>query len=132
MRILLAEDNPVNQQVASRLLQRQGHSVRIVGDGRGAVQAFGDERFDLILMDIQMPEMSGYEATAEIRKTETLLGTHTPIVALTAHALKGTRELCLAAGMDGYLSKPIRTAELFALLDSFLPADPNPELIPSS
>jgi len=132
MRILLAEDNQVNQQVASRLLEKQGHSVRIVGDGRRAVQAFEDERFDLILMDIQMPEMSGYEATAEIRKAEQLLGTHTPIIALTAHAMKGTREICSAAGMDGYLSKPIKVSELFALLDSFVSSDPDAALISSS
>ena len=119
LRILLAEDNRVNQQVASRLLSKQGHSVRIVADGRQTLAAFEEEPFDLILMDIQMPEMGGYEATAEIRKMEAALGKHTPIIALTAHAMKGTREACLEAGMDGYLSKPIKVADLLATLEGF-------------
>ncbi len=119
LRILLAEDNRVNQQVASKLLARQGHSVRVVADGRQALTAFAEETFDLILMDIQMPEMGGYEATTEIRKIEAALGRHTPIVALTAHAMKGTRETCLEAGMDGYLSKPIKVADLLATLEDF-------------
>lgn len=133
LRILLAEDNRVNQQVASKLLTKQGHSVRIVPDGRQALTAFSEEPFDLILMDIQMPEMGGYEATAEIRKVEAALGTHIPIIALTAHAMKGTREACLEAGMDGYLSKPIKVADLLAALQEFssggLPVAT--ELIPS-
>jgi CheY-like chemotaxis protein len=119
LRILVAEDNAVNQRVAKRLLEKQGHSVRIAGDGREALAAFEEEVFDLILMDLQMPEMGGYAATAEIRKREMVSGKRTPVIALTAHAIKGTREECLAAGMDGYVSKPIRPAELWAELGSW-------------
>jgi len=134
LRILLAEDNAVNQQVASRLLMKQGHSVRIVSDGQQSLQAFEEEPFDLILMDIQMPVMGGYEATAVIRRREAeAQRRHTPIVALTAHAMKGTRETCLAAGMDGYLSKPIKIADLLEMLKEFTPQDPliEAELAPS-
>jgi CheY-like chemotaxis protein len=111
LRILLAEDNPVNQQVARRMLEKQDHSVTVAANGREALQAFEHQTFDLILMDIQMPEMDGFAATAAIRKKERE-GEHIPIIALTAHAMIGDRERCLAAGMDGYVSKPIPIEEL--------------------
>jgi signal transduction histidine kinase/CheY-like chemotaxis protein/HPt (histidine-containing phosphotransfer) domain-containing protein len=110
--ILLAEDHPVNQQVAVKLLTRQGHRVVVANNGREAVSLSEHRNFDIILMDIQMPEIGGYEATAEIRKREDGSGKRTPIVAMTAHAMKGTREACLEAGMDGYVSKPIRLKDL--------------------
>ena len=106
---MLAEDNPINQKLAIRLLEKRGHSVREVLNGRDAVQVIEAESFDLVLMDIQMPEMNGFEATAAIREKEKSTGSAIPIIAMTANALKGDEELCLAAGMDGYVSKPIRT-----------------------
>jgi signal transduction histidine kinase/CheY-like chemotaxis protein len=114
LRVLLAEDNPVNQKLAVRLLEKQGHHVTVVADGREAVRTAGREPFDLVLMDVQMPEMSGLEATAAIREREKATGGHVPIIALTAHAMKGDREECLAAGMDDYLSKPLQAEELYA------------------
>jgi two-component system sensor histidine kinase/response regulator len=119
-RLLLAEDNAVNQTLAVRLLEKRGYAVSIVGDGQAAVAAFEKNPYDLILMDIQMPGMDGFEATSEIRKKEKLNGGHIPIIAMTAHALKGDQERCVAAGMDGYVSKPIRTSELFAAIESLL------------
>ena len=116
LRILLAEDHPVNQKVAQRMLERLGHSVLVVGDGRQAVEAHSRSEFDLILMDVQMPEMDGFEALAAIRDVERSTGRHLPIIALTAHAMKGDRERCLAAGFDDYLAKPIRQAALQSLL----------------
>jgi two-component system, sensor histidine kinase and response regulator len=118
--VLLAEDNPVNQQVAMRLLQKQGYRVVVVGNGREALQALEKDSFDLVLMDVQMPEMGGFETTAEIRKREQSSGAHIPIVAMTAHAMTGDREKCLAAGMDAYVSKPIHSRELFATIASLL------------
>ncbi|HLX41779.1 MAG TPA: response regulator [Bryobacteraceae bacterium] len=115
-RILLAEDNTVNQRLALRLLERQGHSVVIVSNGRQAVDAVDSESFDVVLMDVQMPEMDGLQATALIREKERAHGTRIPIIALTAHAMKGDRERCIAAGMDGYLSKPIQAEELYAAI----------------
>jgi signal transduction histidine kinase/DNA-binding response OmpR family regulator len=112
LRILLAEDNPVNQKVATRLLEKLGHSVTVTNNGMEALQAFLREPFDLILLDVQMPAMNGYEASQSIRAHEALHGGRIPIVGLTAHAMKGDRELCLAAGMDDYLSKPVRLKEL--------------------
>jgi CheY-like chemotaxis protein len=117
-RVLLAEDNPVNRKLAIRLLEKHGYSVVAVEDGRAAVAAWEEASFDVILMDVQMPEMDGFQATAEIRRRETVTGAHTPIVAMTAHALKGDEERCLAAGMDRYLAKPIRAAELFSVIES--------------
>jgi PAS domain S-box-containing protein len=108
LRILLAEDSMVNQKLAMALLEQQGHTVTIAINGREAVEAAERESFDLILMDVQMPEMDGLEATAAIRAWEVANGMHTPIIAMTAHALKGDRERCLEAGMDGYVAKPIR------------------------
>ena len=107
LRILLVEDNLVNQKVASRLLENQGHSVVIAENGRVALDVLDSSKFDLVLMDVQMPEMDGLTATAEIRRQEVGTGKHLPIVALTANAMKGDRERCLEAGMDGYVSKPV-------------------------
>ena len=120
LHILLAEDNVVNQKVAARLLEKQGHSVVVVSDGAQALDASSNEVFDVILMDVQMPVMDGYEATRAIREREQPTDSHTPIVALTAHAMKGDREICLENGMDSYLAKPIRVKELIAVLDSVI------------
>ena len=117
MRVLLAEDNAVNQRVAMRLLEKRGHQVTIANNGYEALQALDRERFDIVLMDVQMPEMGGFEATAKIREGERMHGGHVRIIAMTAHALKGDRERCLAAGMDGYLSKPIDRLELFEVVE---------------
>jgi PAS domain S-box-containing protein len=114
--ILLAEDNPVNQRLAVKLLEKQGHSVRVAANGREAIDTLSREHFDLVLMDVQMPVLSGLEAAALIRENEKETGRHTLIIALTANAMSGDREKCLAAGMDGYLSKPIRVEELLAIL----------------
>jgi signal transduction histidine kinase/CheY-like chemotaxis protein len=123
LNILLAEDNPVNQRLAVRLLEKQGHRIVVAGNGIEALAALEHEAFDLALMDIQMPEMEGFETTARIRARERETGGHLPIIAMTAHALKGDRERCLAAGMDGYVAKPIRADELHRALAPFLPAD---------
>jgi len=120
LRILLAEDNAVNQRLAERLLEQQGHRVVVVGNGREAVNAVEDERFDLVLMDVQMPELDGIQATAAIREKERVSGLHIPIVAVTAHAMKGDEERCLAAGMDGYLSKPIRAESLTKAIEAMV------------
>ncbi len=122
-RILLAEDNPVNQKVALHMLRRRGYAVSLAETGRDAVDLVGREPFDLVLMDVQMPEMDGFAATAAIRESEAGTGRHLTIVAMTAHSMAGDRERCLAAGMDGYLSKPIRSADLYALLDRELGGD---------
>src|SRR6266849_10413161 len=116
-RILVAEDNPVNQRLVVRLLEKRGHHVVVAGNGREALEVLGKENFDLILMDVQMPEMDGMEATTAIREKEKGTGAHQRIIALTAHAMKGDRERCLAAGMDGYLTKPIRPPELDQILE---------------
>lgn len=118
LHILLAEDNLVNQKVAKGLLERDGHSVVIANNGREAVEKYGAEQFDLILMDVQMPDMDGFEATAQIRAQEQGTTRHIPIIALTAHAMKGYSEKCLAAGMDGYVSKPFTSKTLAEQLDS--------------
>jgi PAS domain S-box-containing protein len=120
LRVLLAEDNVVNQTIAVRVLEKHGHVVTVAENGQAALHACGTQTFDLILMDIQMPGMDGLEATAAIRKKEIVTGAHIPIIAMTAHALKGDRERCLAAGMNGYVSKPIRTIELFAAIESVM------------
>jgi two-component system sensor histidine kinase/response regulator len=119
-KILLAEDNAVNQTLAVRLLEKRGYAVSVAGDGHTAIAAFEKESFDLVLMDIQMPGMDGFEATAKIREKDRLSGEHTPIIAMTAHALKGDQERCIAAGMDGYVSKPIRTSELISAIENLL------------
>jgi CheY-like chemotaxis protein len=120
VRVLLAEDNAVNQLLAMRLLEKRGFVVTAVGDGQAAVEAFEKDRFDVVLMDLQMPRMDGFEATAAIREKERSSGERIPIIALTANALKGDRERCLSAGMDGYVSKPIRTAELFETIEKLI------------
>jgi CheY-like chemotaxis protein len=112
LHVLLAEDNPVNQRVAIRMLQKQGHRVVAASNGKEALAALRREPFDLVLMDVQMPEMGGFEATAIIRAQEIETGSRLPIIAMTAHAMKGDRERCLEAGMDGYLAKPVQALEL--------------------
>jgi CheY-like chemotaxis protein len=121
LRILLAEDNPVNQKLAVRVLEKLGHTVDVAENGRLAVEAVANDEFDVVLMDVQMPEMSGLEATRLIRQTEEQSGHHIPIVAMTAHALKGDKEKCLEAGMDGYLSKPISAGQLGEVLRCVAP-----------
>jgi two-component system sensor histidine kinase/response regulator len=124
----VAEDNLVNRKLVTRLLQQRGHRITSVDNGRSAVDAIqrGKPRFDVILMDVQMPEMNGLEATAAIRRHEAASGGHVPIIALTAHAMQGDRERCLAAGMDGYLAKPIDVEELVATIESSVDGSPVP------
>jgi signal transduction histidine kinase/ligand-binding sensor domain-containing protein/CheY-like chemotaxis protein/HPt (histidine-containing phosphotransfer) domain-containing protein len=116
--VLLAEDNVVNQRLAVGILQRRGHRVTVVVNGRAALEAVERLPFDVVLMDVQMPMLGGLEATAEIRRREAATGRHLPIVAMTAHAMKGDRERCLAAGMDEYLSKPLESKRLLSLVES--------------
>jgi two-component system sensor histidine kinase/response regulator len=120
LRVLLAEDNAVNQRLAVKLLEKRGHSVVVAGNGSEALAAMDKQDFDLVFMDVQMPEMDGLEATAAIRGQEKITGKHQPIIALTAHAMKGDREKCIAGGMDGYLTKPIRPQELDDVLEDFI------------
>jgi two-component system, sensor histidine kinase len=118
LRVLVAEDHPVNQQLVKKMLERNGHSVVLVCNGREALEAWVAQRFDVVLMDVQMPEMNGLEATAAIRRAESRSDRHTPIVAMTAHAIKGDREQCLESGMDAYIAKPMRVRELLDLLNA--------------
>jgi CheY-like chemotaxis protein len=118
LRILLAEDVPENQELAVALLEQWGHTVVVASNGREAVQKFDSRPFDVVLMDIQMPEMSGLEALAAIRRRETHLGSHTPVIAVTAHAIRGDRERYLARGMDGYVPKPIRPEQLLREIEA--------------
>lgn len=125
LNILLTEDNPVNRVLAQKILQKQGHTVTSANNGREAVQLWEQNRsrqFDLILMDVQMPEMDGLQATGYIRNREKESGAHIPIVAMTAHAMKGDRERCLEGGMDGYISKPITPAGLARAIEEAVPA----------
>jgi PAS domain S-box-containing protein len=119
-RVLLVEDNVVNQTLAVRLLEKRGYIVSVAGNGRQALATLKMKEFDVVLMDVQMPEMDGFEATAAIREREQSTGKHIPIIAMTAHALKSDEDRCLSAGMDAYLSKPIRTNELFAAIENAL------------
>jgi CheY-like chemotaxis protein len=114
----LAEDNIVNQRLVLRLLEKRGHRVALAGTGHEALQWLERERFDLILMDVQMPDMDGLETTALIRERERQSGSYTPIVALTAHTMKGDRERCLDAGMDNYINKPIEPVKFFEIVES--------------
>jgi len=123
LRLLVAEDNLVNQRLIAHLLEKHGHTVVIASNGREALAALEHEGFDLVLMDVQMPVMGGLEVTAAIREKEQLTGSRLPIIALTAHAMKGDRERCLAAGMNGYLSKPIQAKDLFEAIESLVSED---------
>ncbi|NNC89393.1 MAG: response regulator [Akkermansiaceae bacterium] len=129
LNVLLVEDGRVNQMVAIKLLEDRGHTVTVANNGREGIEAFKRHEFDAILMDVQMPEVNGFEATAAIRELEADTGQHVPIIAMTAHAMKGDREKCLAAGMDNYVAKPIRFEELYETLESYSPraATPPPE-----
>jgi CheY-like chemotaxis protein len=117
LHILLAEDNTVNQTLARRLLEKRGYAVVVARTGKEALAAWTREPFDLILMDVQMPEMDGFEATAAIRAAERSKGGHTPIIAMTAHAMAGDRQRCLEAGMDEYVSKPIQAQTVYDAID---------------
>jgi PAS domain S-box-containing protein len=119
LHILLAEDNILNQTLAIRVLEKRGYTVEVAVNGRQALDKLKGESFDLVLMDVQMPEMDGLETTAAIREQEKTTGAHIPIIAMTAHAMKGDRERCLAAGMDGYVSKPVQIQELFEAIEAF-------------
>lgn len=125
LRILLAEDNPLNQKLAIRLLERKGHRITVANDGREAIEFWEREPFDMILMDVQMPVLDGLAATAAIRERELARGMHIPILAMTAYAMKGDRDRCLEAGMDDYVSKPIRSDELYAAISRL--ARPRPQ-----
>jgi CheY-like chemotaxis protein len=120
--VLVAEDNAVNQLLITRLLEKRGHRMVMTSNGRMALEALAKDRFDLVLMDVQMPEMDGIQATVALRENEKEKGDgfHQPVIALTAHAMKGDQERCLAAGMDGYLTKPIAPQELDAILDMYV------------
>jgi len=124
--VLLAEDNPVNQMVAVKMLERAGHQVEAVADGAQALARYQEKKYDMILMDVQMPVMDGCEATRRIRRMEKEKGGHICIVALTAHVMKRDRDECFRAGMDHYLSKPLRSHELYALLQELFPATEQP------
>jgi CheY-like chemotaxis protein/nitrogen-specific signal transduction histidine kinase len=125
LRVLLAEDNPVNQTVAVRLLEKAGHTVVVAGNGKQALAALEQQPFDVALMDVQMPEMGGFEATAAIRQREQGSDRHLPIIAMTAHAMKGDRERCLDAGMDSYVSKPIQARQLWQSIAEAVPDSPS-------
>jgi CheY-like chemotaxis protein len=120
--VLLAEDNLVNQRLAVRLLERMGHEVVVAQTGREALDKFRNNAFDLVLMDVQMPEMDGFAATEAIRKWEHGRQKHVPVIAMTAHAMKGDRESCLEAGMDGYIAKPASREELQQAIEAVMKA----------
>jgi two-component system sensor histidine kinase/response regulator len=127
LQVLLAEDNPVNQMTATTMLQKLGHTVVVANNGRQAIEKINEQKFDIVFMDVQMPEMDGTAATGAIRQSEQATGKHIPIVAMTAHAMKGDKEKCLEAGMDDYVSKPIRRKDLAEVIariaERFLNAD---------
>jgi len=131
LRVLLVEDNPVNQHLARMILEKEGHAVVLARNGHEALARHGAERFDVVLMDVQMPEMDGLEATAAIRRLESQTGAHVPIIGVTAHAMKGDRERCLGAGMDGYVSKPIRPEALLDSIDATVKLHPQGALAPA-
>ncbi len=119
MKVLIVEDGHINQLVGARMLEKRGHTVTLASTGRESIELLKKEPFDAVLMDVHMPGINGYEATAKIRQGEKDTGRHVPIIAMTANAMKGDRELCLAAGMDDYISKPLRSAELFQVVEQF-------------
>jgi signal transduction histidine kinase/CheY-like chemotaxis protein len=133
LRVLLAEDNLVNQTLAVRLLEKHGCVVQVAATGREALAKLAGCSFDVVLMDVQMPEMDGFEATAAVREAEKATGKHVPVIALTAHTVKGDRERCLAAGMDGYVAKPVNPQQLLAEIDRLAPPDrsPSPHSLPA-
>ena len=118
LHVLVAEDNLINQTLAIHLLEKRNCRVDVAGNGREALEKLGAGAFDLVIMDVQMPEMDGFEATAAIREGEKSTGRHIPIIAVTASAIKGDQERCLAAGMDSYVSKPIRPEDLYRAIDT--------------
>ncbi|MEO8097467.1 MAG: ATP-binding protein [Acidobacteriota bacterium] len=118
LRVLLAEDNVINQRLATKLLEKRGHAVSVTATGRQAVEMLAQGGFDVVLMDVQMPDMDGLQATALIREREAPLGLHVPVIALTAHTMKGDRERCLQAGMDSYITKPVNAAELISVVEA--------------
>ena len=120
LKILLVEDNLINQEVATFILTKKGYIVLIANNGEEAVIMAENEAVDLLLMDVQMPVMNGYQATEKIRQMELITGAHKPIIGLTANAMKGDKEKCLEAGMDAYLSKPVIKEELYTLIDSMM------------
>jgi two-component system sensor histidine kinase/response regulator len=120
LRVLVAEDSLVNQKLAVGLLEKYGHTAVVAGDGQQAIEAIESAAYDVVLMDVQMPELDGFEATRAIREKEKQTGRHMPIIAMTAHAMKGDRERCLEAGMDAYIAKPVRAADLFNTMESVL------------
>jgi CheY-like chemotaxis protein len=124
LRILVAEDNRVNQILIVRLLEKQGHTTVVASNGLEALAALDKQAFDVVLMDVQMPEMDGFEAATIIRQREDGAAARQPIIAITAHAMKGDRERCLAAGMDSYVSKPICPEELFEAIDALVRENP--------
>jgi CheY-like chemotaxis protein len=133
LRILIAEDNRINQRVAISLVEHLGHTTALAASGREAVSLCAAEPFDLVLMDVQMPEMDGFTATARIREAESVTGTHIPILAVTAHAMQGDRERCLAAGMDGYVTKPLTSGQLAEAIHGFFPGEASaPPPLPES
>ena len=133
LKILVAEDTPFNQTFILRLLEKNGHQPILVENGQQALESFNPDTFDVVLMDVQMPEMDGFEATREIRKLEAGSGSHghMPIIAMTAYATEGDRERCLEAGMDDYVSKPISASKLFQAIDALIPAEPETQASPS-
>ena len=132
IRILLAEDNPVNQRLASRLLERRGSVVVVVPDGQAAVDALSNEPFDLVLMDVNMPGLNGFEATAAIRNNEKETGSHVPIIAMTAHAMRGDQARCISAGMDGYVRKPLLMTDLMNAIREVVRKDPATTGLPAA
>ena len=117
----MAEDNAVNQKLIGRLLEKRGHTVVLAQNGREALEILQRQHFDIVLMDAQMPEMDGFEATKRIRERETVGGAHQPIIALTAHAMQRDEQRCLVAGMDGYVTKPIKLEDLFSVIEKVVP-----------
>jgi CheY-like chemotaxis protein/HPt (histidine-containing phosphotransfer) domain-containing protein len=128
LNLLLAEDNVVNQRLAATILERRGHKVSIATNGHEALAALERQTFDVVLMDVQMPEMGGFEATAAIRARERETGSHVPIIAITAHVMKGDRERCLAAGMDEYITKPLASRSLCEIVEQMAGFAPSPGL----